>query len=171
MPSQQRDDFISTVRAFCGTAKDQWGGLLTPLVTGIRVRGPFRPEWVPDDEEYRHVFIDTEGLLHARMTADVPDELTSLFNDVDNVLLVESAKSALSSPVAGKVFEAMGSAGYTSKFALLFTHMDTVSGDNLTTPASKREHVFGGDCQDPQCPRKTLGSALGMGSAGQAIER
>lgn len=144
MPSQKRDDFISAVRGFCGTAKDQWGGLLTPLVTGIRVRGPFRPEWVPEDEEYRHVFIDTEGLLHARMTADVPDELTSLFNDVDNVLLVESAKNALSSPVAGKVFEAMGSAGYTSKFALLFTHMDTVSGDNLTTPASKREHVFGG---------------------------
>ena len=144
MPSQQRDDFISAVRGFCGTAKDQWGGLLTPLVTGIRVRGPFRPEWVPEEEEYRHVFIDTEGLLHARMTADVPDELTSLFNDVDNVLLVESAKNALSSPVAGKVFEAMGSAGYTSKFALLFTHMDTVSGDNLTTAASKREHVFGG---------------------------
>lgn len=144
MPSQQRDDFISAVRGFCGTAKDQWGGLLTPLVTGIRVRGQFRPEWVPEDEEYRHVFIDTEGLLHARMTADVPDELTSLFNDVDNVLLVESAKNALSSPVAGKVFEAMGSAGYTSKFALLFTHMDTVSGDNLTTAASKREHVFGG---------------------------
>lgn len=144
MPSQQRDDFINAVRSFCGTARDQWGSLLTPLVTGIRVRGPFHPEWVPEGEKYRHVFIDTEGLLHARMTADVPDELTSLFNDMDNVLLVESAKNALSSPVAGKVFEAMGSAGYTSKFALLFTHMDTVSGDNLTTPASKREHVFGG---------------------------
>lgn len=144
MPSQQRDDFINAVRGFCGTSKDQWGRLLTPLVTGIRVRGPFRPEWVPEGEEYRHVFIDTEGLLHARMTADVPDELTLLFNEVDNVLLVESAKNALTSPVAGKVFEAMGSAGYTSKFALLFTHMDTVSGDNLTTAASKREHVFGG---------------------------
>ncbi len=144
MPNQQRDNFLSAVRSFCGTARDQWGSLLTPLVTGIRVRGPFRPEWVAEGEEYRHVFIDTEGLLHARMTADVPDELTSLFNDVDNVLLVESAKNALSSPVAGKVFEAMGSAGYTSKFALLFTHMDTVSGDNLSTTASRREHVFGG---------------------------
>ena len=144
MPANERDEFIKIVRSFCGTAKDQWGSLLTPLVTGIRVRGPFRPAWVPDGEDYRHVFIDTEGLLHARMTADVPDELTSLFSEVDNVLLVESAKNALHSPAAGKVFEAVSSTGHIAKFALLFTHMDTVSGDNLTTAASKREHVFGG---------------------------
>ena len=93
MPSQKRDDFINAVRGFCGTAKDQWGSLLTPLVTGIRVSGPFRPAWVPEGEEYRHVFIDTEGLLHARMTSDVPDELTSLFNDVDNVLLIDARKA------------------------------------------------------------------------------
>lgn len=60
------------------------------------------------------------------------------------MLLVESAKNALSSPVAGKVFEAMSSSGYTAKFGLLFTHMDVVTGDNLTTAASKREHIFGG---------------------------
>lgn len=144
MPAKGRDEFIKIVRSFCGTAKDQWGSLLTPLVTGIRVRGPFRPAWVPDGDAYRHVFIDTEGLRHARMTSDVPDELTSLFSEVDNVMLVESAKNALSSPAAGKVFEAVSSTGHIGKFALLFTHMDTVSGDNLTTAASKREHVFGG---------------------------
>ncbi len=144
LPSERRDEFIAAVRSFCGTSREQWGQLVTPLVTGIRVCGPFRPAWVPSDAEYRHVFIDTEGLLHARTTTEVPNELTSLFKDVNIMLLVESAKNALHSPTAGKVFEAVASTGYTSKFAVVFTHMDAVSGDNLTTAASKRAHVFGG---------------------------
>ena len=144
MPSSGRDDFLDAVRGFCGTSKDQWGRLLTPLVTGIRVRGPFRPAWVPEGEDYRHVFIDTEGLLHAKTTTEVPGGLTSLFKEVDTILLVESAKNALHSPIAGKVFEAVASTGYTSKFSVLFTHMDTVLGENLTTAGAKRAHVFGG---------------------------
>jgi hypothetical protein len=144
MPTSRRKDFFQVIRCFAGTSKEDWGNLLTPLVTGLRVRGPFRPAWVPEGEKYLHVYIDTEGLLHAKTTTDVPSELTSRFKDVDTILLVESAKNALHSPVAGKVFEAVGSTGYTPKFALLFTHMDTVLGDNLSNDASKREHVFGG---------------------------
>jgi hypothetical protein len=68
---------------FAGTSKEDWGSLLTPLVTGVCVRGPFRPFWVPNEEKYRHVYIDTEGLLHAKTTTDVPSELTSRFKDVD----------------------------------------------------------------------------------------
>jgi hypothetical protein len=133
---------MAAVRWFSGNAKAQWGRLLTPLVTGIRVRGPFRPDWAPAD--YRHVFIDTEGLLHSKSSADVPNELTSLFKTVDTILLVESAKNALHSPAAAKVFEAVSSTGYTARFALSFTHMDQASGENLQTAKAKREHVFGG---------------------------
>jgi hypothetical protein len=88
--------------------------------------------------------VDTEGLLHSKTTTEVPSELTSLFKDVDTILLVESAENALNSPAASKVFEAVASTGYTSKFALLFTHMDAVSGENLTTAGTKRDYVFGG---------------------------
>ncbi len=144
VPSDRREEFLNAVRSFSGTSKDQWGHLLTPLVTGIRVAGPFRPDWVPPDADYRHVFIDTEGLLHAKTMTEVPGEVTSLFKEADTLLLVESAKNALHSPTAGKVFEAVASSGYTSKFGIVFTHMDTVTGDNLTTAASKRAHVFGG---------------------------
>lgn len=144
LPAARRGEFLDAVRWFSGTSKESWGRLLTPLVTGIRVQGPFRPAWVPEGADYRHVFVDTEGLLHAKTTTEVPSELTSLFKDVDTILLVESALNALHSPSAGKVFEAVASTGYTSKFALLFTHMDMVTGDNLTTAAYKREHVFGG---------------------------
>jgi hypothetical protein len=144
MPADRRDDFVQIVRGFAGTSKEQWGTLLTPLVTGIRVAAPFRPSWVPEGEAYQHVYIDTEGLLHAKAATEVPSELTSRFKDVDTILLVESAENALHSPVAGKVFEAVASSGYTAKFTLLFTKMDQVVGDNLSSAESKRQHVFGG---------------------------
>jgi hypothetical protein len=141
-PANRRKEFLTAIRWFSGNAKAQWGRLLTPIVSGIRVRGPFRPEWATTN--YHHVFIDTEGLAHAKASADVPNELTSLFKSVDNILLVESAKNALHSPAAAKVFEAVSSTGYTPKFALAFTHMDHASGENLGNAKDKKEQVFGG---------------------------
>jgi GTPase Era involved in 16S rRNA processing len=135
---------INALQYFSSIAPILWGKLLTPLVTGIRVRGQFKPKWVPAAEPYRHVFIDTEGLLHAKTTTEIPSELTSRFKDVDTILLVESAKNALNSPIASRVFEAIASTGYTEKFVLLFTHMDLVKGENLASAQSKREFIFGG---------------------------
>jgi hypothetical protein len=137
-----KKDFLKIIRKFTGNSKPQWGTLLTPLVTGVRVQGPFRPEWATAN--YNHVFIDTEGLLHGRANADVPTELTELFKKVDSIVLVESAKNALSSPAAAKVFEAVASTGYTKSFALAFTHMDHASGEDLRDGKAKKEKVFGG---------------------------
>jgi hypothetical protein len=144
MAGDRRDEFFDTLRRFVGTSPELWGQLLTPLVTGVRVSGPFRPQWVPDDEEYRHVFIDTEGLLHARTATEVPGELTSRFAEVDTILMVESAKNSLHSPAAAKVFEAVASTGYVSKFVLAFTHMDAVTGDDLSDAKSMKAKVFAG---------------------------
>lgn len=93
LSADHRPEFMVALRWLSGNAKRQWGRLLTPLVTGIRVRGPFRPNWAPAD--YQHVFIDTEGLSHSKASSDVPNELTSLFKSVDTILLVESATNAL----------------------------------------------------------------------------
>jgi hypothetical protein len=93
VPADKKKEFLKVIRRFTGNSKPQWGTLLTPLVNGVRVAGPFRPEWAL--ASYNHVFIDTEGLLHGRANADVP---TELFKEVDSIVLVESAKNALSSP-------------------------------------------------------------------------
>lgn len=127
MAAERREEFLETLRRFVGTSPDLWGQLFTPLVTGLRVSGPFHPQWVPDGDYYRHVFIDTEGLMHARTATEVPSELTSRFAEVDAILMVESAKNSLHSPAAAKVFEAVASTGYVSKFVLAFTHMDVVT--------------------------------------------
>jgi hypothetical protein len=144
MSAERRDEFLETLRRFVGTSPDLWGRLLTPLVTGLRISGPFRPQWVPEKLEYRHVFIDTEGLLHARTATEVPGELTSRFGEVDTILMVESAKNSLHSPAAAKVFEAVASTGYVSKFVLAFTHMDAVTGDDLSDAKSRKDKVYAG---------------------------
>ena len=90
--ADKKKEFLGVLRKFTGNSKSQWGTLLTPLVNGVRVQGPFHPEWAPTN--YNHVFIDTEGLLHGRGNADVPTELTELFKEVDSIVMVESAKNA-----------------------------------------------------------------------------
>jgi GTPase Era involved in 16S rRNA processing len=141
---EQRHEFLKAVGWFCGMAPEHWGRLLTPLVTGIRVSGPFRPSWVPDQAAYRHVFIDTQGMGHDKRSTELSIEISARFEEVDTVLMVESAANAFSSNDASQVLETIASAGYVAKFAVLFTHMDTVTGDNLTTASSKREKVFVG---------------------------
>ena len=140
--ADDKKTFFEVLRKFTGNSKPQWGTLLTPLVNGVRVHGPFRPEWAT--AHYDHVFIDTEGLLHGRANADVPAELTELFKKMDSIVLVESAKNALSSPAAAKAFEAVASTGYTKSFALAFTHMDHASGEDLRDGKAKKDKVFGG---------------------------
>jgi hypothetical protein len=63
-----------------------------------------------------------------------------MFNEVDSIVLVHSAKSAMDFSV-GKALEALVSAGQTKKTIIAFTHMDVVRGPNLRGRA-KNEHAF-----------------------------
>lgn len=138
----ERRDFLGSVTYFSGISYHAWGKLLTPLVTGMRVAGPFTPQW--SDQSPRLVLVDTEGLGHkANSTADLPDRLLGLMHQSDVILLVDSAKNALSNFAAGKALEAVVNAGLTRKLAVVFTHMDAVKGDNLRGQA-KLDHIFGG---------------------------
>lgn len=138
----QRREFLESVTYFSGISYRAWGKLLTPLVSAMRVVGPFKPEWA--DLSPRLILTDTEGLGHkANSTADLPDRLLTLMHQSDVILLVDSAKNAMSNFAAGKAIEAVVNAGHTRKLAVVFTHMDAVKGDNLKGQA-KLDHVFGG---------------------------
>jgi hypothetical protein len=137
--SGDRSEFFTALRSFSGIAASRWGRLLTPLVNGIRVAGPFQPVWASTTP--RFVVFDTEGLGHkADASADLPDHLVSMFNDVDSIMVVHSAKSAMDFTV-GKALEGLVSAGQTKKTIIAFTHMDAVHGPNLRGRA-KYEHAF-----------------------------
>lgn len=138
----ERAAFLKSVRFFSGIAVQSWGKLLTPLVNGMRVSGPFKPGWA--DELPRLVLIDTEGLGHkANATADLPEQTLALLHEVDVVLLVDSAKNSMTNFAAGKALEGVVNSGHTQKLAITFTHMDAVKGDNLKGRA-KLDHIFGG---------------------------
>jgi hypothetical protein len=141
-PADERSHFLGSVRCFSGISFRSWGKLLTPLVTGVRVIGPFRPTWATEDT--RLILVDTEGLGHkANATADLPDQTLRLLHEVDLILLVDSAKNGLTNFLAGKALEAVVNAGHTRKLCMVFTHMDAVRGENLRGQA-KLDHVFGG---------------------------
>jgi hypothetical protein len=136
----ERKAFYAALRFFAGISSTRWGRLLTPLVNGIRVAGPFKPSWVPSVHPF--ILFDTEGLGHkAGTSADVPGHVVGLFNDVDSIILVHSAKTAMDFSV-GKALQALVSAGQTKKTIVVFTHMDDVHGPNLRGSAKKNEHAF-----------------------------
>ena len=140
----ERNTFLKAVRWFSSNYREEWGTLLTPLVTGIRVAGPFRPDWVVAGDKYDHVFVDTQGLDHEKPTTELSSEITSLFGQVQNILFVESGKDSLKSQSARKVMEAIAGAGYTASLTVALTHMDLVVGDDIPTDEDRKDKAFSG---------------------------
>lgn len=141
---EERESFLAAVRRFCDNTKGEWGGLLTPVVSGIRVSGPFRPAWVPEGDDYSHVFVDTQGLDHEKPATELSLETTSLFGQVQNILFVESGKESLKSYSARKVMEAIAGAGYTASLTVLLSQMDLVVGDDIPTDEDRQSKAFSG---------------------------
>jgi ethanolamine utilization protein EutP (predicted NTPase) len=142
LPDERRGEFIRALRFFSGVSDRSWGKLVTPLVNGMRVEGPFKPKWTP--EQPRLVLMDTEGLGHkANATADIPEQTSALLHEVDVILLVESAKSGLTNFAAGKALEAVANTGLTRKLAMVFTHMDMATAAGLKGQRL-HDHVLAG---------------------------
>lgn len=128
--AEQRADFLGALRVFAGISDRHWGRLLTPLVNGMRVQGPFAAKWAAN--EPRLVLMDTEGLGHkANATADMPEQTAATLQEADVILLVDSAKNGLTNYAAGKALEGIANAGLTRKLALVFTHMDMAAESGL----------------------------------------
>lgn len=140
--TNDRADFLESVGRFSSNHAGSFGRLLTPVVDGIRVAGPFGPAW---DSEVEHnlVLLDGQGIGH---TADAASSLstgiTSRFRIVDCIVLVDNAAQPLqAAPCA--VLQTLVMSGYEEKLLLAFTHFDAVVGDNLSSLAAKKTHVIG----------------------------
>ena len=139
--TQDRDEFIRAVRWFSSNHAPYFGRLLTPLVDGIRVRGPLFPAFV--NLRPRLVLLDGQGLGHTpESSSSVTTHITRRYQDVDVVLLVDSSQHPMQAgPLA--VLRSVASSGHGQKLAMAFTHFDLVRGDNLRSFAEKRSHVLG----------------------------
>ena len=142
LPKNDRVAFLRQVRWFTSNHGDQFGRLLTPLVDGIRVKGPFKPlvDGLGDDEHHL-VFLDGEGLGHsAKEATSVSTKVTERFPDVEMILLVDDAQSPMQA-ASLELLRSTGSSGHEHKIAVAFTHFDQVDGDNLRNNTQKVNHV------------------------------
>ena len=137
-----RADFLQQLRRFSSNHHQQFGRLLTPLVNGLRVQGPFRPtdDRLPTDNNL--VLLDGEGLGHtARSASSISTRVTQRYSEVDMILLVDSAQQPMQAAPL-QLLRSVGSSGYAHKLAIAFTHFDLVRGDNLGEVEQKKAHVL-----------------------------
>ena len=148
---ENRDAFLKQVRWFSSNHDQQFGRLLTPLVDGVRVRGPFQPSAIElRDNNRQFVLLDGEGLGHsAKEATSVSTKVTEKFPEVDMILLVDTSQSPLQA-ASLELLRSVGSSGHGHKLAVAFTHFDQVKGDNLGSYKKRRSHV-----------RASIGNAIG----------
>jgi hypothetical protein len=138
--ADDRATFMKVVTRFSSNYAPLFGRLLTPLVNGLRVSGPFQPKW--SDEPLRLVLVDGEGLGHAaKSVSSLSTHVQEQLQQVDAVLLVDNATQPMqAAPVAA--LKAMVVSGTANKLHIVFTHFDQVKGDNLPTFPLREEHVL-----------------------------
>lgn len=139
---EDRADFIRVVNRFSSNYAPNFGRLLTPIVDGIRVRGPFRPNWLGDGEAGL-VLLDGQGIGHtADTSASLSTAITRRFGMADAILLVDNAAQPMQAGSVA-VLRALVTSGHESKLIVCFTHFDSVTGDNLPSDKARRNHVTG----------------------------
>lgn len=137
--SADRARFLGELSTFYGNSATGFGRLLTPVVNGIRVSGPFVPAW--SDRPLRLVIVDSEGLGHT------PSSISSLSSSLvrkvglsDSVLVVDNAQQPMQAGPLAALTQIVES-GSVGKLHLLFTHLDGVTGANLTGYSARTAHV------------------------------
>jgi len=140
--STDRESFIRTISRFSSNHAPMFGRLLTPLVNGVRVCGPFKPSWREGSGIPSLVLMDGEGLGHTpKSAAAISTSLTRRIEAADAVVLVDSSTIPMqAAPVAA--MRDLISSGSSQKLLLVFTHFDLVKGPNLQNNADRQDHVL-----------------------------
>ncbi len=136
-----RARFLRLVNRFSSNYGPLFGRLLTPLVDGIRVAGPFSPDW-HEGGTPRLVLMDGEGIGHvADSTSSLSTSVTGRFRVADAIVLVDNAAQPMQAAPC-KVLETLVTSGHESKLVVVFTHFEAVRGDNLRGLDAKKDHVI-----------------------------
>lgn len=140
-PVENRAEFLRAISRFSSNYAPLFGRLLTPLVNGVRVAGPFVPEWSANQAP-RLVLLDGEGLGHTpRSSSAVSTSVSRQIDAADAVLLVDNATEPMQAAPIAAMSEIV-TTGNARKLILAFTHFDQVKGDNLPTVSAKALHVL-----------------------------
>ncbi|BET67219.1 hypothetical protein ASA1KI_21370 [Opitutales bacterium ASA1] len=162
--SSERATFLRQIGRFASNYAPHFGRLLTPLVEGMRVKGPFKPAgWAESDDIPMLVLLDGEGLGHHRGTAaQVPTSVTRRYDLANVILLVDTAQAPMQAACQA-LLKSVTSSGHERKLAVVFTHFDQMRGPNFSSAADKRNHVVASVEQAIQAVDDALESAAGGG--------
>lgn len=135
----ERAALLHGLAPLVGNEGVSFGRLLTPLVNGLRVRGPFHPEWAP---EVPYLMItDTEGMGHTPDTAAaLSSRLLDAADRADRIVVVDNALVPGQAATAAAIRQ-LAEAGHTTKLAVCFTHLDLVKGPNMSSEQSRRDFL------------------------------
>lgn len=138
--TEERAALLKAASRFSSNYAPLFGTLLTPLVNGLRVAGPFAPSWI-EGPPPSLVLVDGEGLGHTPTSAAaLSTSVSKRIEEVDAVVLVDNATQPMqAAPVAA--MKALITSGNASKLIFCFTHFDLVTGDNLPTFSDREAHV------------------------------
>ena len=136
-----RRTFLHHSSRFASNQASQFGRLLTPLVDGIRVRGPFGPKaWAGNAPKF--VLMDGEGLGHSVDGAtSISTRVTSRYRIADAILLVDNALQPMLAST-NAALQSIVTSGQQSKLVMAFTHFDQMRGPNLPNRKAKEQHVL-----------------------------
>ena len=140
-PVEKRAAFLRAISRFSSNYAPHFGRLLTPLVNGVRVAGPFTPTW-NGGEVPKLVLLDGEGLGHTpKSSSAVSTAVSRRIEATDAVILVDSATQPMQAAPLAAIREVVAT-GNARKLIIGFTHFDEVKGDNLPNASAKVQHVL-----------------------------
>ena len=141
-PVEKRAEFLLAISRFSSNYAPFFGRLLTPLVNGVRVAGPFSPMW-SGGEMPKLVLLDGEGLGHSppKSSLAVSTSVSRRIDFADAVLLVDSATQPMQAAPSAAMREIVAT-GNARKLIMAFAHFDEVKGDNLPNASAKAQHVL-----------------------------
>ena len=140
-PVEKRAAFLRATSRFSSNYAPLFGRLLTPLVNGVRVAGPFTPTW-NGSEVPKLVLLDGEGLGHTPTSSSaVSTAVSRRIEATDAVLLVDSATQPMQAAPLAAMREVVAT-GNARKLIIAFTHFDEVKGDNLPNASARVQHVL-----------------------------
>ncbi len=139
--TNDRKDFLKSISRFSSNYAPFFGRLLTPMVNGLRVAGPFSPKWL-DGKTPKLILLDGEGLGHTpKSSSSISTAVSKRIETADAILLVDSATQPMQAACLAVMREIIAS-GNSRKLVLAFTHFDEVKGDNLPRASDKVNHVL-----------------------------
>lgn len=136
MAASSRSELFERLAPFTSNEAERFGTLVTPLVDGVRLRGPFLPRWASGVPHL--MLVDSEGLGHVAATASsLPAELVDQLELADVVVVVDNACQPVQAATAAALHQVTAN-GHTRKLTMVFTHVDRVVGPDLPDDTARR---------------------------------